>query len=381
MEKIILKYLTGSINDKELSELEEYLKNPENEKIFRDFITDDFNLNKIYNKVDVHSAFDNVERGITSEPKVIPLYKRRRFIYAAACLLVGFLSIPFFLYQKKTVKNDVPVIVNNNIKAGTNKAILTLGDGSKVVLDQGKPYATKKMHSNGEELIYQPNRTPEPRLSYHYLTIPNGGQYQITLEDGTQVWLNSESKLKYPETFIPGEDREVELVYGEAYFDVSPSSDHNGAKFRVKTREQEIEVLGTEFNVKAYLDEESIYSTLVEGNILITSDFYKNSISPHQQTIFNTKNNTVDLITVKDLYTVNSWREGVFSFKDMPFVEIMKVLSRWYDAEIIFTNKQTEEMLFTGVLDKSQPIEEILFTIYVTNNINYEINNKTIIFK
>ncbi|MFY0712547.1 FecR family protein [Seonamhaeicola sp. NFXS20] len=389
MKKLILKYLTNSIDDIELNKLQDWLKEPKNQKIFKDFIIDDFNLNRMHNKVDVDTAFNNVLENIASKPKVIPLYKRKIFRYAAASLIAILISIPFFFNKAKTDNNN-PIIVNNNIKTGTDKAILTLEDGTSVALEKGKNYTIKNIASNGEEIIYKttPNANKKVKvnkasreIAYNYLTIPRGGQYHIKLEDGTQVWLNSESKLKYPVTFIKGKTRKVELVYGEAYFDVSPSENNQGSKFKVITNNQEIEVLGTEFNIKAYKDEDNIYSTLVEGNILIKSNLYENILSPNQQTIINKNDNTVNLVNVTDLYSITSWRKGVFSFKDMPLNKIMKVLSRWYDSEVIFVNKDTENILFTGILDKNQSIEEILFSIYNTNNIKYEINDKTIIFR
>ncbi|MDO5979679.1 FecR family protein [Flavivirga spongiicola] len=342
---------------------------------------------EIYSKIQLEIA-----KRDKANTKVIPFYKRSLLKYAAAILI--FVSVGyFFLNKNQTVNLNTPIIVNNNIEVGTDKAILTLDDGTDVALEKGQDYIADNLTSNGEEIVYQPtgqagnnvanNQQPTTKnqIAYNYLTIPRGGQYLVKLSDGTQVWLNSESQIKYPISFPEGETREVELVYGEAYFDVSPSTEHNGSKFKVLTGAQEVEVLGTEFNIKAYQDEDFIYTTLVEGKVLVNNATNNNVLSPNQQNIMSNVNNDMLLLNVVDMYSITAWKKGVFSFKDMPLNKIMKVLSRWYDTEVIFINKDVEEDKFTGVLGKEQTIEDILFTIYNTNNIKYEINNKTIIFR
>ncbi|WP_147679035.1 FecR family protein [Algibacter pacificus] len=389
MKKLILKYLTNSIDDIELNKLQDWLKKPKNHKIFKDFIIDDFNLNKLYNKVDVDTAFNNVLENIESQPKVIPLFKRKIFKYAAASLIAILISIPFVLNNLKTDRNT-PIIVNNNIKTGTDKAILTLDDGTSVALEKGKQYANKNIASNGEKIIYKtpPKANKKVKVSkasreiaYNYLTIPRGGQYYIILEDGTQVWLNSESKLKYPVTFIKGKTRKVELVYGEAYFDVSPSENNQGSKFKVITNNQEIDVLGTEFNIKAYKDEDNIYTTLIEGKIVLQANKHHKSLLVNQQAVVNTKNNNMTISTVEPKYEI-AWKNGLFSFKNKPLKDIMKVLSRWYDVNVIFEDEAAKNLTFNGQLSKHQNMENILILIKNTKLIQaYDINNNTITIK
>ena len=175
-----------------------------------------------------------------------------------------------------------------------------------------------------------------------------------------------------------GETREVELVYGEAYFDVSPSTNHKGAKFKVLNNTQEIEVLGTEFNIKAYKDEVNIYTTLVEGKVAINTPNLKQLLIPNQQSILDTQNNTLSVITV-DVLEAISWKEGVFSFINKPLKDIMKVLSRWYDVDIIFDNKELESAEFIGTLNKNQSIDEVLSIMKSFSLNNYEIKGDTII--
>ena len=200
------------------------------------------------------------------------------------------------------------------------------------------------------------------------------------MSDGTEVWLNSETQLKYPVNFVKGQTREVELVYGEAYFDVSPSTEHGGSKFRVMNNAQEVEVLGTEFNIKAYRDDTNVYTTLVEGKVVVGNGDLEQYLTPNQQSNINLENNSIK-VTVVDVDVETSWKNGIFSFKGMPLKNIMKVISRWYDVDVVFENKELESIKFKGVLDKYQSVEEILNIMTSSTINNYEIKDKTIILR
>ncbi len=224
---------------------------------------------------------NNPEAKRTIEKLLLRIKKHKSIVYRlkkqstlkyAAAVIIGIITSTYF-FGNKDINNSIdstplekvsPVVINNNIEVGKDKATLTLGDGDVVVLDEENTFKTDKVKSNGKELIYNDDKNKNTEIVYNYLTIPRGGQFHVKLSDGTEVWLNSESQLKYPVTFIDGSTREVELVYGEAYFDVSPSTEHNGSRFKVINQNQKIEVLGTEFNIKAY-KKEDVLTTLVEG--------------------------------------------------------------------------------------------------------------------
>lgn len=375
-QELIEKYLDGETTLEELKLLINYYESFQQN---HDWVEELGPEHTIKNRI----LINILETLQEEEVKVIPLYKRRIFQLGVAASLVLFIAFNFVFKNNDLIVEPSyePVIVNNNIKVGSDKARLTLEDGTDVILEKGETYIANNLTSNGKEIVYNTAPVSKSEIAYNYLTIPRGGQYNVKLSDGTQVWLNSESQLKYPVNFIDGETREVELVYGEAYFDVSPSIAHKGAKFKVLTGTQDIEVLGTEFNIKAYKDENFIYTTLVEGKVRVNSAISNNVLSPNQQTIIDVVNSEMQLLNVVDIYSVTAWRKGVFSFEDMPLNKIMKVLSRWYDTDVLFTNKDIENKKFTGILDKDQSIEKILLTIYSTNNLKYEINNKTIIFR
>ena len=303
--------------------------------------------------------------------------------YAAVASIVGLLAASYFFKDNlfNNSENTTPVIVNT-IKIGTDKATLTLEDGSQIALEKGTSFQTKNANSNGEQIVYGENNSEKDlKITYNYLTIPRGGQFFVKLADGTQVWLNSESQLKYPVSFAEGKTREVELVYGEAYFDVSPSSQHNGADFKVFNNKQEIKVLGTEFNIKAYSDETNIYTTLVEGKVAVSFEDKKQNLLPNQQSNIDILSNALTVKTV-EVYNEVSWKDGVFSFEEKSLKEIMKVLTRWYDVDVVFKNKSIENEEFIGVLGKDQNIEEILINIKNFGIIkHYEIEDKKIVGK
>ncbi|MDD7888010.1 FecR family protein [Flavivirga sp. 57AJ16] len=373
-QTLIEKYLDGKIDLEEVKLLVNYYESFQKN---HDWVEALGSENTIKQKM----LINILEALQEDDVKVIPLYKRNIFKYGVAASLILFIAFNFvFNKNNKLITNSEsqPTIVNNNIKIGTDKATLTLEDGTNVILEKGQNYTANNIESNGEDIIYKSTNAPKSKIAYNYLTIPRGGQYHIVLADGTEVWLNSESKLKYPASFVDGKTRRVELVYGEAYFDVSPSTNHNGSKFKVLSGIQEVEVLGTEFNIKAYKDENLIYTTLVEGKVSVDNTNGTELLKPNEQSVLNKENKDI-LITEVDVQSEVAWKKGLFSFKNKSLKDIMKVLSRWYDVDVVFVDKTLEDVQFKGVLSKNQNIEEILILIKNTNFINaYEINNNTI---
>jgi ferric-dicitrate binding protein FerR (iron transport regulator) len=383
IENLIIKFLTKEADLHELQQLEMWIINPKNESLFLEYIKTNITINRVMYKYNKKEAKAFIISSIRMDKRIHN--KRLKTInyirYAAAAIVVGILSTIFYsrgdLLDSQPLE-ETPITQSSTIEPGSNKAVLTLEDGSNVVLEKGNSFQKQNVISNGKQIVYDKGDGNLTNASYNFLTIPRGGEFFLKLADGTEVWLNSESQLKYPVSFIQGESRRVELIYGEAYFDVSPSSRHGGADFKVQNNGQEIKVLGTEFNVKAYKDEINIYTTLVEGKVVLTYEGLEQVLSPNEQSIINTENNSLSTRTV-DVYSETSWKEGIFSFEDKSLKEIMIVLSRWYDIEIVFKNKSIENVVFNGMLGKNQNIEEILTNIKTFGIIDsYKIENKKI---
>ncbi|WP_139956736.1 FecR family protein [Flavicella sediminum] len=385
ISKLIIKKRLKTLNDSESLELEVYLK----KHLFLKEITIKELIDTIesYPLVDKEKAWKLIEVKVQKRKNrpVFELFKRPWRNVSAAAIFVGLLATVYFfnndVVNSSFEKDSIIVKENSNvILPGTNKATLTLEDGSVIILEKNITFQTSNANSNGEHIVYNPGKTKSEKVVYNYLTIPRGGQFYIILSDGTKVWLNSESQLKYPVAFNDGETRQVDLVYGEAYFDVSPSTEHNGSSFKVLNNSQEVEVLGTEFNIKAYRDETNIYTTLVEGKVVIDNGVLKQNLEPNQQLKLNTQDNNfvVSEVDVKDEI---SWRDGKLSFNNESLKDIMKIISRWYDVDVVFKTKELETAEFIGVLDKQQSIEEVLSILKSTTIENYEITNDTIILE
>ncbi len=370
--KLIIKKLNNNLTREEESVFEKWYKESKLHKNYFDNVKANYQDDIHY--IDVEKGWQAIESKI-----VVPKQKKNYWRYAVAASVALLISV-YFVFNKDKAQVNQLIIVDNNIEIGTDKATLTLEDGTKITLGKGQNYKKDNLNSNGEELIYNIENNSKKDIAYNYLTIPRGGQFLLKLTDGTKIWLNSDSKIKYPKVFKEGSLRKVELVYGEAYFEVSPSVKHGGSKFKVTTNMQEVEVLGTEFNIKAYSDEDNIYTTLVKGKVTINNGYFKEFLEPDQQSTVNDVKQEIN-ITQVDTYDITSWRRGIFSFKNTSLFEITKVLSRWYDVQFIYENKDLKNVKYNGVLDKKQNIKTILSILEVTNNINYEIKNKTIILK
>ncbi|MDN3665787.1 FecR family protein [Algibacter miyuki] len=373
--KLILKKLNDTLSEEEATIFWEWYNESELHKAYFKKVQGNYHDDNLL--IDIEKGWNAIEKKI--KPKEV---KKTNYLkYVAAASIVLLISITF-LIKKENVNEVVdPVITNNTIKIGSDKATLTLEDGTAISLEKGKQYISDNLSSDGEALVYKEPSVATKEIIYNYLTIPRGGQYFVKLSDGTQVWLNSETQLKYPVSFREGASRQVELVYGEAYFDVSHSSEHNGADFKVLHNLQEIQVLGTEFNVKAYKDETSIATTLVKGKVVVSVENQRKVLKPREQFNLNTDTKKSSVSSV-DVYSEIAWKNGLFSFKDKTLKDIMKTLSRWYDVEIVFEDKSLEDIHFKGVLNKNQDIEDILKLIQNINFIEaYDIENKTIFLK
>ncbi len=382
---LIEKYNQNRISEEELGTLYKLLERKEYANIFKSLVKDDYQLKTKNIEFNKKNSFKLIETNIEKTTSSKNLYKNRLYKYAAAASILLMVSLAVFWDVRKDEKQLVEPITQENtiFEPGSNKAILTLEDGSLVKLEKGETFQTKNVNVNEKGVVYKEGKSKTKKLVYNYLTIPRGGEYFVKLSDGTQVWLNSETQLKYPVSFNEGETREVQLVYGEAYFDVSPSTEHNGSKFIVATNSQEVEVIGTEFNIKAYKDETNVYTTLVEGKVSVENmdnNIHKYNLVPNQQLNFDLKDNKITIAKV-DTKKVTSWKNGVFSFDGKELKDIMKVISRWYDVDIVFENKDFESIKFKGNLSKNQSIERILAIMKSSTINNYEIKDKTIILK
>lgn len=365
---LFTKYIEGYSSPEETYEFMTLVNDPENEPAFKrlmdSYIEDTDFTNGLHiaeqEKVLKHIlqhytvlngvVIDNeLKRGILK--RIVPFWKK--MMSAAAVLVI--LSIPAFLYVNYYHKKSATYShYNGEIAAGSNKAVLTLSDGTKLVLNNAKNGELAKQHgvkiskTADGKLLYELIANSSSKAGLHYNTIatPAGGQYQVVLPDGTKVWLNALSSLTYPTSFVSLVSRKV-LLTGEAYFEVAKAGPANHRlPFIVSSKGQEVEVLGTHFNVNCYPEELASATTLLEGSVAVSKDgIYKEILKPGQQALVNTG------IKVKEIDTsaAIAWKNGLFKFENASITTVMHQFSRWYDVDVEYEGTKPENR-FNGEL-------------------------------
>lgn len=311
---------------------------------------------------------------------------------AAIAAMSAMVVTGIYFYQKNNTASSFQT-KTTDIQAGKNKATLTLSNGKVINLDsatngevaqQSGLTITKNAEGQIAYNIVESTEKKTPassELAYNTITTPRGGKYQINLPDGSKIWLNAASSLKYPITF--GKDkRKVELT-GEAYFEVAKVSINEDKALRkpfvVTTDRQEVEVLGTHFNINSYTDENQTKTTLLEGAVRVTSLGAQHTsciLKPGQQTILI--NNSLTTSTVDAEETI-AWKNGYFQFNESDLGSIMRQLSRWYDVDVVFEGRSPTD-LFHFRVPRNQSLTEIL-KIFEINGINLKIEGRKLIVK
>jgi len=323
----------------------------------------------------------------TDDTTVIPLYKPGRFRWlqvAAAAVVVLTLGLGGYWFMNRLSKNKIAENdkLNNTVHdvlPGSDKAVLTLADGRVIVLDsaqngvitqQGMVNVIK--NKNGEVKYESAGRPESETITYNLLSTPRGGQYQLVLPDGSKVWLNAASSIRYPVVFT-GKERRVELS-GEAYFEVEKMADEKGKKpFIVSIVETgegtggEIEVLGTHFNVNGYRDEEVIKTTLIEGKVRVKSAGSVPTsvvLQPGQQARLS-NNGNIQKTNDADIELAMAWKNGVTAFKSADIKSIMRQVARWYNVDVVYEGV-IPQRTFTGGIPRNANLSELLHLLEVS---------------
>jgi transmembrane sensor len=334
--------------------------------------------------------YGNVMSVLTCEtPKhIVPLWRQPRVWWVAAGTILLIATAGYFAINNKpvttkTAETTKPV-VQPMVVPGGNKAVLTLADGSTIVLDSAangaitQQGATTIMKKKDGELVYNAEgKTAQAAVAWNTINTPRGGQYQVVLPDGTKVWLNAVSALRFPASFT-GNKREVELT-GEAYFEVTKN---NQMPFKISIPPQpggqggaQVEVLGTHFNVKAYNDEAAIKTTLLEGAVKMSSAKGQYLMKPGQQARVG-KDGKMALDENADTDEAVAWKNGRFQFNEADVETVMRDIARWYDVTIEYAGKVPVEK-FEGEIPRNSSITEV-FKILELSNVHCKIEGKKI---
>ncbi len=311
------------------------------------------------------------------------IFTLRRMAAAASIIFLLGVGIYFLLLNRKestTTANiaGVQSRFRNDVAPGGNKAVLTLADGTSIVLDtaangmltaQG---STKIVKLENGELAYNTTNAVAGQVLYNTIATPRGGQYQLVLADGSKVWLNAASSLRFPASFT-GEERKVELT-GEAYFEVAKNAK---MPFRVTVAGMEVEVLGTQFNINSYHDEAAIKTTLIEGSVNIKKGDSRQLLAPGQQVKVD-KTGLMKLIRNVDTEEEIAWKNGKFIFSGNDIQSVMRQLEKWYDIDVEYKGDVTKEE-FVGMISRSSNISQILQMLERTRTVNFEINGRKVV--
>jgi transmembrane sensor len=369
-QDIVNKYLSGNASEAERRLLEEYYRRlsasptplpAEGEERLRTEM-----LQAIFDKAGIPRA------------KVVSFH-RRWMKYAAAVAVLGAVAVGTYLYRKSPVTETRMVaqpIARQDVAAPTGShTTLTLSNGQRIVLDS---VAAGALAEQGGARV---NKTGNGQLAYHIaikkpaeilyntLATAKGGQTHVTLADGSQVWLNAASSLRFPTAFT-GTVRSVELT-GEAYFEITPNAKQ---PFTVTVGAETVQVLGTHFNIMAYADESSLQTTLLEGSVKVVSPEQTRILNPGQQAQIG--EGKMRVISDIDPEEVLAWKNGLFQFNSLDIQAVMRQVSRWYDVDVVYSGKPPTDT-FSGIVSRTSNASDVL-KIIEQANIHVKIENKTI---
>ena len=300
---------------------------------------------------------------------------------AAAVVLFAIAGLFFFRppAQKAAMAVKPATMPPANIKPGAQKAVLTLADGSTVVLDSTLNGAFARqgnmqvIRQNGRlQYIAAADKAAPPVEVFNTITTPRGGQYQLVLGDGTKVWLNAASSLRFPAGF-GGATRDVEIK-GEAYFEVAKDARH---PFRVHVNGATVRVLGTHFNINAYDDESMMATTLLEGSVQISNGSAEEILKPGDQARLDSKGR-MNLLHDVNTQQVVAWKDGFFQFDNAGLKTVMRQLSRWYDVDVEYRGAADQSMLFEGKLGRDLRLQQVL-KILQKSDVHFAIEGRNII--
>ena len=378
--QLIAKQLWEGLSDREKQELQEWIQaSPDNSTLYDELVRRE----RVRQYIEKRESID-VRKYMAVCERELGLGGKRRMIhwlwgYAAAIFVLCVVGIGIWMNEREEV--DVTEIAQTTIEPGKAKALLILGDGREIELSNRN--VNKALEESGIVIVNDSSRIEYSRNTgggdkevMNKIIVPTGGEYNLILSDGTWVYLNAESVITYPQKFV-GEKREVTLE-GEAYFQVTASKEH---PFIVKTKDMDVLVTGTEFNVKAYPDELNVQTTLLRGKVAVFAGIDKKEkieIEPNQQAEWSRENVKLQVREVDpDLFV--AWKNGQFLFRQDRLEDIMKTLARWYDMEVFYLDESIKNMAFAGKLDRSEDITPILNVLRATDKLTVEVNGKRIV--
>ena len=383
LTELLQKYVAKTINEEEYNELFGYLADQENKEKVLSFM--DEHQKDVQAELNVHETdWDSMYANITNKGNHANHRILNRWKVAIAAMLV--VTAGYTIYRissKQAFVAKQEYTYKNDVAPGGNKAILTLADGSQIALtnhangnlatdgkitiekdaDGQLVYHIKNENSNGEDGSRQ--------LKYNTVTTPAGGTYCVILSDGSKVWLNAASSLKFPIAFAK-DQRKVE-VSGEAYFEIEKDQTR---PFLVQNGNSEIKVLGTHFDIMSYHDESLSKVTLLEGSVQFTKNNRSELLKPGFQILYQ-ENSTNTKQQAANVEEVMAWKNGLFVFNNTTIDQIMKDLIRWYNIEVKYEGSKPD-IAFTGVIPRNANVSKVLKALEATGDVKFDIDGQVI---
>lgn len=369
--------LKGKADRERELEIEQWLgESEENRQVYREACELYYRLNyaELWDKVDAVKALKDTR--LTLRRRAERTRWRYRLAGIAAAVLICFGVVQLIQVRQPEAPQPLAAVVED-VESGEMKAVLTLANGEKVQLntenkdgvDLGFARAVEDSLSG---LVYRFKDSVMAPREFHTLSVPRAGEYIMVLSDGSRVWLNSETELRFPVTF-DDEKREVFLT-GEAYFEVVKDARR---PFIVSTPQTKTTVLGTSFNVMAYVGENRTEITLVNGAVAVTAGDRNCRIAPGQQVAVN--NESLEMVNrTVNVPAFTSWKDGIFEFDDMSLSDLSVKLSRWYDVDFFFVNREAAMKSFTGAIKRNRNLQFMLDFIRKTSGVRFEMKGKTV---
>ena len=386
-EYLISLYKTGDLSREEWDELREAIRNGEHDALLEDDIRgvlEEEGVHPSWNRELEASMWASIEQGRTRETVVVEMPKHGRgrvqglriaIMGAAAVVVLVCVSI-WWWKPLPAAHSAVAPEAAASVHPGTNKAILTLANGQQILLDSSangqiaRQGATTVIKLNG--LISYKGGTGDVGNLYNTISTPRGGQYELILPDGSHVWLNSASELRFPIAFGGGR-REVSLK-GEGYFQIAKDARR---PFVVDVNDMKVKVLGTSFNTMAYSEEGTVNTTLVDGSVVVEEGKEQKMLQPGQQACLGREGAAIT-IRKADVRQVTAWRSGLFEFDNTDLASIMRQLARWYDIDVVY-KVTPEKAPLGGSISRNLDLKEVL-SLLEANGINhFSIEGKKVI--
>lgn len=374
LDRWIVMYLQGRLNEEDRIKLQSWRSaSLENEALFQQLCSEPLWRQGIKEMAsyDEEKGWEEVLEKSRAK-KGRSLWKKWYGVAAAILVLLGTGMLAWWSMPKSV---DVPVTAE--VK---NVVRLNVATGRSFLLDSVRHIETGRtmMKNTGKQLVVKPITTEKKEIEWNTIEVPRGTEYSLMLSDGTEIYLNAETILRFPDQFREEGNREV-WIKGEAYFKVARDAGH---PFVVHTGSASVQVLGTVFNVMAYENMPELQVTLISGKVEVEANTGRQTVVlvPGEQAVYNKQQKTLCGKTV-DVSYYTAWHEGMFAFRETPLSQVMETLSRWYDFEVFFQNQQARDFVYTGKIKRHATLKEVLENFRQMGEFDFVISGKTVIIK